>query len=607
MRHAGVIGALIAASLFVYAPVTSYEFLSFDDGMYVSENHVVLEGLSARGVLAAITDHTIAMWTPITTLSYQLDIELFGPDSGAFHRTNLLIHILNAVLLYVMILVLTSAVWPSALVALLFAVHPLHVESVAWISERKDVVSTFFWFSATIAYARYVIGENRSAYLVMVLLFILGLLSKPMLVTFPFALLLLDRWPLGRLSTLPDLKARLLEKAPLFAITAVFLIPTFGAQSSHGARISVGSTALPWVLGNVFDAYGMYLWRTVAPFDLSVYYPRPLELPPAPKLAAMVGGMLLATAGALATWKKKPYLAVGWFWFVGTLIPVIGFVQIGWAARADRYTYVPHVGLFIAFAFLLAHFVRGRPQIVRGSVLAALGIALTLLTIRARDQVTYWQNSETLFTHALDVQPDNYMAHTHLGIALVDDHAARGIRHFESAVALSPFKVQALTHLAVAHTRAGDMEGARRAYEEAIATEPTYSTALIGLGRIYLDEGNREQATLWMRRAATIGVDDPMEYFDLGRMEGMNGNFDLAIQHYRSCLSLDPNLPQAHINLGSILGRIGHMQEAKREFEIALALAPEDAGARAGMDLVLRALKNSGEPLSQDSNSFTLE
>ncbi len=587
MRHATIIGVLIAASLFVYYPVSSYDFVSFDDPVYVSQNYTVLQGLTSEGIFGALTDRSIAMWAPVTLLSYQLDIELFGPDPGALHRTNLLFHMLNAVLLYLLLVMLTSEVWPSALVAMLFAIHPLHVESVAWISERKDVVSTFFWFTTTIAYTRYVHTKRRDFYLLTIFLFILGLLSKPMLVTLPCTLLLLDFWPLRRLGTLSEVKACLLEKVPLFVITAAFILITYMTQSTGGATVSMQPFVLPWLLENALISYAMYLWQTAVPTGLSVYYPHEFGGHPLLQWAAALSLIVILTMIAIASWKKRPYIATGWFWFLGTLVPVIGIVQVGSQARADRYTYIPLIGIFIILSWLLWHFIQKRTRVAQIVTLTGVAIGLLLLAVQAHNQVQHWENTETLFTHALDVQENNFMAHTHLAMAVMDNDPTRGIWHFEKAVESATNKPWALSHLAVAHKKTGNSDQAIRFYEEAIGINPNHTPALIGLGRIHLDAGNLQNATVLMRRALDIGISDPMAYFDLGRIETLNGNNDLATQHFRACLNVLPTFTEARIHLGNNLATLGLLGAAKQEYEVVLMLDPENQDALAGLTKIL--------------------
>ncbi|MBW1896674.1 MAG: glycosyltransferase family 39 protein, partial [Deltaproteobacteria bacterium] len=453
LKVAVLIGLTLLTFL-VFWQVTSHEFVIFDDEVYVTQNDEVQKGLSWDGVAWAFTTTHANFWHPLTWLSHMLDCRLFGLNPAGHHLTSLLLHIANTLLLFLVFHRMTGALWPSAFVAALFACHPLHVESVAWVSERKDVLSTLFWMLTLGAYVRYVEHPRGRAYLLAVVFFSLGLMAKPMLVTLPFVLLLLDYWPLDRLdfgqqSHRPGDQAGhpgypkssffhlLLEKVPFLVLSAVSCIVAYTAQAHGGAIKSSGVFSIDVRIANALISYVSYLEKTFWPHHLAVFYPHPGTWPVWQIAGA---GLLLVSISALVLlgMRKKPYLTLGWFWYLGTLVPVIGLVQVGIHAMADRYTYVPLIGVFIMIAWGLQDIAkRWRPQrVVLGLSAAAVICAFTISSAR---QLNHWQNSSTLFQHALNVTEDNYGAHNNLGLAL----AQRGkldeaIDHYLRALEIKP-------------------------------------------------------------------------------------------------------------------------------------------------------------------------
>ena len=413
---------LILLCAAVYWPVGRAEFLSVDDHEYVSGNQTVQAGLTANGVRWAFDGAHVANYHPLTWLSHMLDHQLFGPDPGPQHLVNLLFHAINSVLVFVVFQRMTGQTWASAFLGALFAVHPQHVESVAWVAERKDVLGAFFWILTTLAYVRWLDRPGSGRFALVVLLYALGLCAKPMLVTLPFTLLLLDFWPFRRIhAPWNDLRgvARLArEKLPLFALAAVSCAVTYAVQRSAGAMDAGDTISFGLRAQNAVVACATYLWRFVAPFDLAVFYPLPATALPLSTvlLAALVVGGL--TAFALWSARYRPWLTVGWLWFLGTLVPVLGLVQVGSQATADRYTYLPMIGLSIAVAFGVSDFVRElrQPRVwvaTAATIGAALVLGWTALTWR---QVAYWRDDAALFGRALEVVPGNYLAHGVLGV-----------------------------------------------------------------------------------------------------------------------------------------------------------------------------------------------
>jgi len=414
-------------------------FVLLDDGLYVTGNAWVRKGITAEGLALVWHANVANNWHPLTMLSHMLDCQVYGLVPAGHHLTSLLLHLANVLLLFAVLRQLTGALWRSAAAATLFAVHPLHVESVAWVAERKDVLSACFWMLAMGAYGRYVRGPSPGRYLLVALAMLLGLMAKPMVVTLPFVLLLLDVWPLGRLRFEPGWSRRLarlaIEKLPLLGLSAAASLITLRYQTTSLVTLEV----LPWRLrlANSAVSYAAYLGKLLLPRNLAVFYPIPLDIP---FWKAAGAAALIAALTALTVWKarKAPWLLVGWLWFVGTLVPVIGLVQVGRQAMADRYTYLPSIGLFLALCWGLAE-LAGRGA-GRRAALAVAGVAAILaLTLATRAQVRQWSDSVTLFQHAVDVTADNYVAHIGLAKALATERNWTGAaEHYRAALALRP-------------------------------------------------------------------------------------------------------------------------------------------------------------------------
>lgn len=431
--------ALALLILLAFLPVLGNGFVNLDDGHYVTRNFWVRKGLTRGGLAWIWTANVANNWHPLTVLSHMLDCQIFGLVPAGHHLTSLFLHLANVLLLFEVLRRMTGAVWRSAAVAALFGVHPLHVESVAWVAERKDVLSAFFWILAMGAYARYALRPSLGRYLLVALAMALGLMAKPMVVTLPFVLLLLDVWPLGRLRFEPGWGRRLarlaVEKLPLLGLSAAASLVTLQYQTTSLVDLEV----VPWKLrlANAAVSYAAYLGKLLLPRNLAVFYPLPLEIP---AWKAAGAAALIAVLTALAVWRarKAPWLLVGWLWFLGTLVPVIGLVQVGRQAMADRYTYLPSIGLFLAACWGLAELAGDRAG--RRAVLAAASVmAILALAAATRAQVRHWSDSVALFQHALEVTEDNYVAHIGLAKALATERDWAGAaEHYRAALALRP-------------------------------------------------------------------------------------------------------------------------------------------------------------------------
>jgi tetratricopeptide (TPR) repeat protein len=515
--------ALLVANLIVYAPVRQFAFVNSDDPVYVTANAQVLGGLSWANVGWAFTEAKVPYWHPLTFLSHMLDVELYGTNAGGHHTTSVLLHIACAVMLFGLLLQMTGALWRSAAVAALFSLHPLRVESVAWIAERKDVLSTFFWIATTWAYVHYVRRPGVKRYAAVVLLFALGLMAKPMIITLPFALLLLDYWPLNRVrmsassskrGSMPPV-ALVKEKAPLFVLALLASLVTFAAQREVGAVNTLEAIPFSLRIANALHSYIAYLGDLIWPARLAALYPYPSAISITTLLAAI---LVLAAATALAfAWRRRfPYLIVGWLWYLGTLLPVIGLIQVGPQARADRFTYVPHVGLLILLVWGMYELLRRvpSPRVVLAPVAAVVVAACTLLSMR---QVGIWRDSETLWEHTLRVTRDNGVAHYNLGVHLASNgRNDEAIQQLTEAVRLEADFAFAHNRLALALDRRGHSPEVTQHLAEVVRLMPTSAEAYSNLGVSLAQDGRNADAIEAFSQAVLL---NPADATARGRLE----------------------------------------------------------------------------------------
>jgi protein O-mannosyl-transferase len=517
-RLVTLLSAILTALTFAaYSRVSTFEFTNFDDPDYVAQSEVVQGGLSAKGLKWAFTTGFMGNWHPLTWLSHMLDCELFGVTPGAHHAMSLAIHCINAVLLFWVLLRYSGKLERSVFVAGLFALHPLHVESVAWIAERKDVLSTLFWLLTMWAYLGYV--ERRSAwrYSVVLFWFALGLMSKPMVVTLPFVLLLLDYWPLRRIPARVQWRRLIFEKVPLFALTVVSCVITFAVQKHGGAVGSIEKFSLGTRISTALVAYVSYLGKTLLPENLAAFYPHPGAWPAWQVFGALfVLGVITVVALVLA--RRAPYLIVGWAWFLGTLVPVIGLVQVGEQAYADRYTYIPLIGLFVAIVWGTADMsVR-----FRWPVFAVRGVGIAGLIVCAAitwTQVRYWRNSETLFRHALAVTRDNYVAHYNLAQTLsVSGHIYEAVEHYEATLRLNPQHEGAHNNLGLTHAIHGKWTLATNHYACALETNPRNPDIHVNMAIALAQLGDTTNALVHFRRALELKPDHALARREMDKL-----------------------------------------------------------------------------------------
>ena len=599
-RHTIWISVLLFLATFaVYAQVRHFKFVNFDDPEYVTANPHVRTGITPANIAWAFTSGEAANWFPLTRLSHMLDCQMFGLRSGWHHLTNVLLHALAVLLLFAFLNRSTGRLWPSAWVAFLFALHPLHVESVAWVAERKDSLSTFFGFLAVWGYVRYVERPSLRRYLLVFLAFGLALMAKPMIVTLPLVLLLVDVWPLGRVTdrSWSRIAPLLREKIPLFALAAAVAAATYLVQQAGGAVRSLDAFPLMLRLENALVSCIVYVAKMFWPARLAVFYPYPLEVPAWQAAAAA----LAIVAVSILVWRaarKRPYLAVGWLWYLVTLAPVIGLVQVGAQARADRYTYVPMIGLTVMLAWgaadLLGRVGRAKPAVAALAVAACAGcVALTWV------QTGYWHDSRTLFQHAVDVTDGNYLAHHNLGVALAEtpDDLNQAIAHFQSALEIKPDYARAHTDLGSALARLpGRLPDAMAEFRAALAIDPDLAIPHNNLGNTFAQAGGWSEAISEYEAALRIDPDYADARHNLAEAQynlGLDlaktdGRASEAIVHLEAALRLRPDYPEAHNNLGVILSQVpGRINEAIGHFQAALQIDPDYADAHINLGLAL--------------------
>ena len=566
--------SLALVSLAVFSRTTRYDFVNFDDDLYVYNAPAIRAGLTIKGITAAFTSPHARNWHPLTTISHMLDCQLYGLNAGGHHATSMLLHTFAVLLLFRVLHQMTGAVWKSALVAALFAVHPLHVESVAWVSERKDVLSAVFFFLMLGAYVRYARIPSTARYVLVAVLFAAGLMSKAMLVTAPVILLLLDYWPLQRtvppksefrgrtpvLSDPPSVRRLILEKIPLLVLSAGACVITFVVQKR--AVGAIPPLPLLWRMENAVATYVIYIWQTMWPTRLAIFYPHPDNTLPVWEVITAIGLLFATTVTAMVFRNKRPYLVTGWFWYLVMLLPVIGIVQVGEQGRADRYTYLPHIGLFLLAVWGIADLTASRRSASQIAVATAAAIIVALASV-AFVQISYWRNSETLWTHALAVTSNNDFAHNNLAYLLTDHgQLDDAISHFEAAAQIRSRKRDK-------HYNVGS------AFVE------------MNLGDALARKGQSDKALLHYQRAIQLEPNYADAYYNRANVLFAKGRFDDAIADWEKTLQLQPNDADAHTCLGNALLRKGSLNEAIAQYETALALAPQDPRSRNNLAWIL--------------------
>jgi tetratricopeptide (TPR) repeat protein len=581
---------LILSTLLVFWQAGNFDFINYDDNTYVYENPDISNGLSYHSFVAAFTTPHVGNWLPLTWLSLIFDCQLFGLNPGRMHLVNVLLHLANTLLLFAVLKKMTGSLWPSAFVAAAFALHPTHVESVAWITERKDVLSTLFLLLTLASYVSYVRGRGMGRYMLTVLLFALGLLAKPMLVTLPLLLLLLDYWPLGRFDLHQTLekpqsapahdKRRVLyrliiEKIPFFVLATASSAVTFFVQRSSGAVADINVLSLQSRVANAFLSYTTYIGKMFWPQNLAIFYPFDAAAIQFWRVAICVLLIIVVSVLVIRSRLKQKYLFVGWFWFVLSLIPVIGLIQSGAQSMADRYTYISYIGLFIMIAWGLPELLSKWPQRNAAMGISA-AIALVALGTCAHQQVSYWKNSTVLFSHAIEVTQNNDLAHNSRGVAYGElGRWQEAIEDFSQALRIKPDYAEAHYNHGVASGKLGRWQEAIEDFSQALKTKPDYAEAHYNRGVAYVKLGRWQEAIEDLNQTIKIKPDYTEAYINLGIVYSTLGRWQEAIDAYKQAITIKPNYAEAHYNLAKALVSQDRCDEAVDQYHIALQLKPD--------------------------------
>ncbi len=577
--------------LMVFWDVQNFDYVYYDDQAYVIDNHYVHSGLTSNSISWALTAIHEGCWYPLTWLSLMLDFELFKLNPGGYHWTNVVFHIANTLLLFLVFNRMTGRLWRSCLVAALFAIHPMHVESVAWVAERKDVLSTFFWMLTLWSYVSYAERPDFKRYVWVLVFFILGLLSKPMVVTLPFVLLLLDYWPLKRIESFHTYESHtsvslpvflnkrlrsslllILEKIPLFILSLPVIMITFLFSKNQDVMVTLQTISLQLRIENVLVSYATYIAKLFWPQNMAVFYPYPVALPLWQVALSLV--MLSAiTMFVIFHARRRPYLLVGWLWYLGVLVPVIGLVQVGSQAMADRYTYISFIGLFVMLTWSVADYLASvKYHRVIQAVLYSLTVSV--LAVVSWQQVQHWQNTKTLFSHALRVTERNYVAHNGLGAAYMSQKKLK----------------EATFH-----------------FNEALKITPSYIPANHGMGSSLIARGLYSEAIPYYTNVIRIKPDDALAYNNIGYALVMLNRLDEAEKYYRIAVSYNPGNASFHNGLGILFTKQGRMEEAVLSFQKVLKLNPGHAGAHNNLAMILIQLGRREEAISHFKEAVRLQ
>jgi tetratricopeptide (TPR) repeat protein len=602
---------LALAVLAVFGQTARFGFVNYDDNKYIYENEVVQKGLTWQGVRWALTYSEIGHWHPLTWLTHMADCQFYGLRAGGHHATNVALHLLTTLLLFLVLRQMTGRLWRSAFVAAVFAIHPLRAESVAWIAERKDVLSGMFFMLTLLAYVHYVRQPSIWRYLLLALSFALGLLSKNMLVTLPFVLLLLDWWPLGRMEgqtvlvlfpdwwklaqmrrqrpggavTVSRLPSRLpgfpfwvlvKEKIPLLALSAGSCVATALVAEKLG---DVDRVSLLPRLGNAVVSYAIYLRQMVFPVGLAAPYPYPHSGPPIWEICVALVVLAVVTVVVFVWRQKRPFLLVGWLWYLGMLVPAIGIVQISYYSHADRYTYLPEIGLAIAGTWAVTSLSakwQNRRTVLRALMIAVIGA----LAICAHTQTSYWKDGESLWTHTLACTSNNFVAHLDLADLLrLEGKLDEATAQYRLASDISPDNVETINDLGIILGMKGQDAAAIAQFQKALAIRPGYADTYVNLGNVLMHV-NLDEAIADYRKALAITPDKAEILNNLGKALGMKGDDAAAIAQYQRVLEIQPGYANAHFNLANRLLKVGRLEEAAAQYQQALEIQPNDAEAR---------------------------
>lgn len=618
---------LVIITLTVYCQVSNHAFINFDDDVYVTDNRNVQAGLTSENLKFAFSYIERTYWHPLTWISHMLDCELFGLNAGMHHMVNLIFHIANSVLLFLIFQRMTGARWRSAFVVALFALHPINVDSVAWVSERKNLLSTFFWMLTMLTYVWYAERPSFFRYAIVFIGLALGLLAKPMLVTLPFVFFLLDYWPLGRFrfeqmgnicneavakpifgSAKRSKAFRLiLEKVPLLALSAITINLSSSSVQDHGIVLSMESVPMKLRIANALVSYIKYLGKMIWPQHLAIYYPFPKIIPVWQTVSAF---MLLVFISVLVikALKRAPYLAVGWLWYLGTLVPVIGLMQAGlWPAMADRWAYVPLIGIFIMVAWGISDLAT-RWQCKKTWVFLAAATVLSVFMVTTWLQVRLWADSITLFEHALKVTTNNFVAHNNLGIALQEQsRMAEAINHYHEALRLNPGYAKAHNNLGVALQKQGRVTEAIRHYQEALRLNPLYAESHYNLGFILGEQGRTTEAIYHYIKALQIKSDFADAHNNLGNALVLKGKVRQGIVHLREAARLDPNSEMVQYNFNAALTVQRKYDDELADLRTALKQNPDAPLLYYQLGTLYKSNGELDEAIAQFQNAIRLQ
>jgi tetratricopeptide (TPR) repeat protein len=605
---------LAAITFAVFGQTVGFEFVNYDDDLYVYENAKVEDGLSLKGLAWVFTHTDCYLYHPLTMLSLMGNYQLHGLHAGWYHFTNVLLHTASVILLFLILRQMTGALWRSAFVAAVFAIHPLRVESVAWVAERKDVLSAFFFMLTIGAYVRYARHPwSLAHYGLVMLLFALGLMCKPTVVTLPFVLLLLDYWPLHRFEQPRKLSGLILEKIPLLALAAgASVITTMTVLAAGNSIPAVGHISMASRVGNALVSYAVYLRQMVWPEGLAAPYPYSHYSPPPWEVA--LAGTLLASLSAV-TWRERrtrPWLLIGWLWYLGMLAPMIGIVQASNFAHADRYTYLPQIGIYLAVTWLAAEW--GAKWHAGRAVIGGLMTAvIAMLMVCAWKQTTYWKNSETLWTHTLACTADNDVAHLNLGVDLAKKaRVDEAIAHYQKALQINPRYAQAHFNLGNALRKKGSVDEEIAQYQMALQIKPNHAQARNNLGNVFDEQGRLDEAIAQFQKALQIQPDYADAHYNLGVSLRKQGRLDEAIAQYQKALQIQPGFAEAEYNLGSVFDQQGRLDEAITHYQKALQLKPAEPSVQNNLAWVLATCPeaslrdgNKAVELARQANGLT--
>jgi protein O-mannosyl-transferase len=617
---------LIVITLALYWPVRTYDFVKYDDYKYVTANRYIQSGITSKSIWWAFTSGYASNWHPVTWLSHMLDYEIFGLNPGAYHLVNLSFHIVNTLLLLIVFFRMTKALWASAFIAAVFALHPLHVESVAWIAERKDVLSTFFWMLTMLAYIKYVEKPNAIRYIITLLLFALGLMAKPMLVSLPLVLLLLDYWPLERIklnlkaerentenndsqSTLKKESALRLfiEKIPFFILTVLSSIVTFIAQQRSGAVQSIDVIDIKSRTGNAIVSFVGYISKMVWPSRLAVLYPHPGDSLSLLKVIFCGLLLILCTIVVILLSRKHKYLVTGWFWYIITLIPVIGLVQVGIQSMADRYMYIPMTGLLIIIAWSVKDFTASLKHHKR--VLTASSVLiLSAMFVKTSVQLQYWQNSYVLFEHTLDVTNNNYVMHNNFG-AFLDEQGQieQAIEQLQKSLAIKPNSAETRNNLANVLRDTGKVDEAINEYKKAIQLKPNFSDAHYNLAIALSSQNKFDEAISEYREAIRLSPDNVDAISNLALELSQKGDYSQSVELYKKALEIEPDNVITHGRLGLALSNLGDNEQAIQEFQIVLKSRPDDTEMICNVAILLERQGKISEAIEQYKKALAID